>query len=618
MFASWKRWAVPAAALAVAIAAFGQGCGTTGGTPGGKMAKNAAERVYVAPGEHDKYYAFLSGGHSGQVFVYGLPSCRYLKTIPVFAPEPAFGWGYDEHSKQIMKNITWGDAHHPSLSETNGDYDGRWLFINDMPNARIARINLTTFMTDEIFGPIPNVSAAHACPFVTENTEYCFAASRFSAPLPPTRDAAISDYAKEFSGVIAGIKIDPKSGHMSLGFEILMPPFDYDLADAGKGPSHDWAFFTCYNSEEAYDSLEVKASQNDMDFVAAVNWTLADQAVKDGKGRKIGDADCVLDPREIPGLVYFIPTPKSPHGVDVDPSGQYIIAAGKLASVVTVTDFGKLQAAIAAKAFDREIQGIPVIKTDQVRVAEVPVGLGPLHTQFDGTGNAYTSLFLDSQVAKWSLKTWKVIDKIDVYYSIGHLAASEGDTRHPTGEYLLALDKLSKDRYLPMGPSHPEAAQLIDIGTPEMQLLYDFPTYPEPHYGQIIRADKIKTIPIFPLADNHDPGAIKSQEEARVERHGRRVDAYLSVIRSHFTPDHVEVDQGDTVYFHVTNLEQDEDITHGFGILWSSLDMQIEPGETKTIRYVANRPGIVPFYCSNFCSALHQEMQAYMRVRPRG
>jgi nitrous-oxide reductase len=582
---------------------------------GGKLSRNAAERVYVAPGEYDTYYAFLSGGHSGQIFVYGLPSCRYLKTIPVFTPEPAFGWGYDERSKAMMKGLTWGDAHHPALSETNGDYDGRWLFINDMPNARIARIDLSTFTTEEIFGPIPNVSAAHACPFITENTEYAFAASRFSAPVPLGTAPPIGDYPKEFDGVVAGIKIDPTTGHMELGFEVLMPPFDWDIADAGKGPSHDWVFFTCYNSEQASDSLEVKASQNDQDFVAAVNWVKADAAAKAGQGRMLGGVK-VLDPQEIPGLVVLIPTPKSPHGVDVDPSGTKIVAAGKLASVVTVTDFAKLQQAIADKKFIKEIAGIPVVDTKAVRVAEVPVGLGPLHTQFDGKGNAYTSLFLDSQVAKWSLSSYKVTDKIDVYYSIGHLAASEGDTRHPTGEYLLALDKLSKDRYLPMGPSHPEAAQLIDIGTPEMQLLYDFPTYPEPHYGQIIKAERIKTKKIYALAENADPYAIKSQEQARIERKGRRVDVYVAAIRSHFVPDQVEAAQGDTVYFHVTNLEQDEDITHGFGVLWSSLDMQIEPGETKTMKFVASQPGIRPYYCSNFCSALHQEMQAYLRVKP--
>jgi nitrous-oxide reductase len=597
-----------AAGAAVALALFA-GCAGGGKSP--------AERTYVKPGEYDTYYAFLSGGHSGQVFVYGLPSCRYITTIPVFTPEPAKGYGYDEASKAMLGGFTWGDAHHPGLSETNGDFDGRWLFINDMPHARIARIDLKDFTTREIFGPIPNVSAAHACPYPTPNTEYVFAASRFSAPVPTGKVAKVTDYATEFNGIIAGVKVD-KDGHMSLGFEILMPPFDFDLSDAGKGPSMGWQFFTCYNSEQAYDTLEVKASQNEMDYVAAVNWVEAQKAVDAGKGRMIGGA-AVLDPKDVPGIVYLIPTPKSPHGMDVNPTGEYICASGKLQAEVSVFSIEKIQAAIAAQKFAKEVAGIPVIAYEDALEAKIPVGLGPLHTEFDQRGNAYTSLFLDSQVAKWKVgPPWNVIDKIDVYYSIGHLSASEGASMHPTGEYLLALDKLSKDRYLNVGPSHPEAAQLIGIDGAKMELLYDFPTYPEPHYAQIIKADKLKPEKIYPLAENKNPYAVKTAEETRVVRKGNRVDVYMLVVRSHLTPDIVRVAQGDTVYFHVTNVEQDTDITHGFAIQMSNMDMQVDPGETKTAKWFAAKAGIVPFYCSNFCSALHQEMQAYIEVSPRG
>jgi len=604
----WKL-VIILAGIALIGAALVAGCAGGG--------KSAAERVYVKPGEYDTHYAFLSGGHSGQVFVYGLPSCRFLTTIPVFTPEPARGYGYDEKSKAMLGGFTWGDAHHPGLSETNGDFDGRWLFINDMPHARIARIDLKDFTTREIFGPIPNISAAHACPYPTPNTEYVFAASRFSAPVPTNKVAKVADYKTAFNGIIAGVKVD-QDGHMSLGFEILMPPFDWDLCDAGKGPSMGWQFFTCYNSEEAYDTLEVKASQNEMDYVAAVNWVEAQKANDAGKGKMIGGVP-VLDPQDVEGIVYLIPTPKSPHGVDVNPTGEYICASGKLQAEVSVFSFAKMKAAIDAKKFEKEVAGIPVLSYEDVLEAKVPVGLGPLHTEFDQRGNAYTSLFLDSQVAKWKVgPPWNVEDKIDVYYSIGHLTASEGCTMHPTGEYLLALDKLSKDRYLPVGPSHPEGAQLIAINSPKMELLYDFPTYPEPHYGQIISASKVKPVKIYSLAENKDPSAVKSAEEARVVRKGRRVDVYMLAIRSHFTPDIVRVAQGDTVYFHVTNLEQDSDITHGFGILNSNVDMQVDPGETKTARWVATKAGIVPFYCSNFCSALHQEMQAYIEVAPSG
>jgi len=311
--------------------------------------------------------------------------------------------------------------------------------------------------------------------------------------------------------------------------------------------------------------------------------------------------------------------PKSPHGVDVNPTGEYICASGKLQAEVSVLSFAKFQAAVQAEKFDGDRGGIPVLQYEDVLEAKVPVGLGPLHTQFDDKGNAYTSLFLDSQIAKWKVgPPWNVVDKIDVYYSIGHLMASEGDTRNPTGDYVVALDKLSKSRYLNVGPTHPEAAQLIDIRGPKMELLYDFPTYLEPHYAQMIRAEKLKPITIYPLAENTHKEAIKRAEDARIERKGNRVDVYMLAVRTHFTPDKIKVNEGDDVYFHVTNLEQDDDIAHGFGIIWSNDNMQIEPGETKTMHWKAEQVGITPFYCSNFCSALHQEMQGLIEVQPHG
>ena len=610
-----RRWIMGSLAAIALFALAGQLPGCARAVRGGSG--SAAQKVFVKPGELDTYYSFVSGGHHGNVYVYGFPSCRHITTIPVFTPEPAVGYGLDEESKAMLGGRTWGDCHHPGLSETDGNYDGRWLFINDMPGARIARIDLQDFKTRQIFGPIPNLSAAHASPFPTPNTEYVFAASRFSAPVPVDRVVRLEDYAREFRGIISGIKVDPQNGTMSMGFEILMPPYDYDLADAGKGPSHGWEFFTCYNSEMAYDSLEVKASQNEMDFIAAVDWRAAQKAVDEGKAQMIGGAP-VLDPARVPGIVYLFPVPKSPHGVDVNPTGEYVCASGKLQAEVTVYSFAKIKAAIEGARFDGEHMGVPVLRFEDVLEAKVPVGLGPLHTQFDDKGHAYTSLFLDSQIAKWKVgPPWDVVDKIDVYYSIGHLMASEGDTRSPTGEYVVALNKFSKDRYLNVGPTHPEAAQLIDLRGPKMEMLYDFPTYLEPHYAQMIRSEKLKPIRVYPLDENHKPYAIKRAEDARIERKGNRVDVYMLVVRTHFTPDIIRVNQGDDVYFHVTNLEQDDDIAHGFGINWSNCNMQIEPGETKTMHWKAEKTGITPFYCSNFCSALHQEMQGYIEVRPR-
>jgi nitrous-oxide reductase len=572
----------------------------------------AAMKVYVAPGDLDEYYMFASGGHSGQVYVYGVPSMRHIVTIPVFTPYPATGYGFDDDTRKMLGNLTWGDAHHPALSETGGDYDGRWLFINDM-NGRVARIDLRDFKTKQILGPIPNVSGNHASSFVTPNTEYAVVGSRFSIPIPKGTVAGVDKYATEYKGVVSGVKIDPKTGEMSLGWQIAMPPFDYDLGDAGKLASDGWVFFSSYNTERATGKLEVTASQRDRDYIAAVDWRKAEQLAAKGEGQVIGGIK-VIDPAKNPGLVYFMPCGKSPHGVDVSPDGKYVIGSGKLQGVTTAFNWEKVQTAMRNKDFVGDEDGIPVLKYESIKDAEVPVGLGPLHTQFGPDGYAYTSLFVDSAIAKWKLGTWEVVDKVPMSYSIGHLAAAEGDTVHPDGKWLVGLNKLSHGRHLSVGPSQPESSQLVDISEEKMKLVLDAFTEPEPHYAQIIKADKLHPIEVYPKAENHHPYAIWDVKDAGATRNGNKVLVKMTAVRSTFTPTDFEVKEGDEVTVALTNIEQESDMLHGFGLLDYNLNIVVDPGETKTITFKAKK-GVYPYYCTNFCSALHQEMQGYMIVR---
>jgi nitrous-oxide reductase len=576
--------------------------------------QEAAMKSYVAPGDLDEYYIFKSGGHSGQVYVYGIPSMRHISTIPVYSPYPATGYGFDKESKEMLGGYTWGDAHHPSLSETDGDYDGRWLFISDNANNRMARIDLRDFKTKQILGPIPNVSGNHCSSFATENTEYILAGSRFSIPLPKGTYERIEDYATKYKGVVAGIAVDAKTGFMSLGWQVLMPPFNYDLGDAGKGPSKDWGFWTCYNSERAIGKLEVTSTQKDRDYVAAVNWRAAEKAIADGKYKMIGGVK-VIDPKDVQGIVYLMPAAKSPHGVDVSPDGKYVIASGKLQSITTVFNVEKILTAIEKKDFTGNEDGIPVLNYDAIKDAEVNVGLGPLHTQFDNKGFAYTSLFVESAVAKWKLGTWEVLDKIPVSYNIGHLAAAEGDTKNPDGRYLIALNKLSHGRHLGVGPSQPESSQLIDIEGEKMMLLYDAFTEPEPHYAQIIKADKLNPIEVYPKEENKHPKAIWDLKDTKIVRNGKNVEVYMIAVRSTLTPTSFEVNKGDKVTIYMTNIEQTTDELHGFGINEYNINVVADPGETKVIEFIADKQGVYPYYCTNFCSALHQEMQGYLLVK---
>lgn len=602
---------------------------------------DAAAKTYVPPGEHDEFYAFMSGGFSGQMTVYGLPSGRKFRTIPVFSVHPENGWGFSEETKPMLNTsygfVPWDDAHHPELSMTNGVPDGRYIFINANNTPRVARIDLTRFETEEIL-EIPNSAGNHGSPFVTENTEYIIASTRFSVPIPEA-DVPISSYKENFKGTLSFIKLDAEAEEMSLDFQILVPGYNYDLAHAGKGASRDWAFFTTYNTEEATTLLEVNASRNDKDFIAAVNWAKAAEAVRSGKAtempakyfRNYMNHDTriahseektsvrVLNPADVPGMIYFLPTPKSPHGVDVDPTGEYIIGNGKLATVLPVHSFSKMLKAIENEAFETVINGIPVLKYDEVLAGEVQdPGLGPLHTEFDNKGFAYTSAFITSEIVKWNVETREVVDRIPTYYSIGHLMIPGGDSKQPWGKYVVALNKITKDRYLPTGPELCQAGQLIDISGDKMKLLLDFPLDGEPHYAQGIPASLIKdkSVRIFELEKNNHPHAIKSEKQARVERDGNDVHIYLSSIRSHFTPDNIEgIKVGDTVYWHLTNLEQDWDVPHGFAVKGANnAELLVMPGETRTLKWQPQRPDVYPFYCTDFCSALHQEMQGYIRV----
>jgi nitrous-oxide reductase len=574
----------------------------------------AAQKTYVAPGDLDEYYMFASGGHSGNVYIYGIPSMRHISTIPVYSPYPATGYGFDDDTKKMLGGFTWGDVHHPALSETNGDYDGRWLFVNEM-NGRVARVDLRDFKTKQIYGPVPNISGNHASAFVTPNSEYSMMASRFSIPIPKGSVAGIDKYATEYKGVVAGIKIDPKSGNLDLGWEILMPPFDYDLGDAGKKVSDGWMFWSSYNAERATGKLETTASQRDRDYIAAVDWKAAEKAAAEGKGDLIGGVK-VIDPKKVPGIVYLMPCGKSPHGVDVAPNGKWIVGSGKLQGVTTVFNFEKIQTAIRNKDFTGDEDGIPVLKYESIKEAEVAVGLGPLHTQFGPDDWAYTSLFVDSAIAKWKLGTWEVVDKIPMSYSIGHLAAAEGDTVSPKGKYLVGLNKLSHGRHLSVGPSQPESSQLVDIGEEKMKLLYDAFTEPEPHYAQIIDAKKLHPIEVYPKEENHHPLAVWDVKDAGLTRQGDKVTVKVVLVRSTITPTAIEVNEGDTVTIALTNIEQTTDELHGFGLLDYNINVVVDPGETKTVTFKA-KTGVYPYYCTNFCSALHQEMQGYLIVRKK-
>jgi nitrous-oxide reductase len=610
----------------------------------------AAVKTYMPTGQLDDYIMFASGGQSGQVLVIGMPSMRILKVIGVFTPEPWQGYGFGGSSNEVLEGgyvdgnvLEWGDTHHPNLSETNGEYDGQFLFINDKANARVAVIDLRDFETKQIIKN-PNAINDHGGSFVTPNTEYVIEGPQYAAPLG-WEYAPIEEYEESYRGIITFWAFDRAAGRIdeSKSFQIELPPYWQDLCDAGKGVSDGWFFCNSFNTELATGGVEdgnppfeAGTTKNDVDYLHIIDWKKAAQVFEAGNFEMINDMAVIsLDTAVEENILYFTPEPKSPHGADVTPGGEYIIVGGKLDPHVTIYSFEKIQAAIEAGGFETDAYGVPVIPLEEVMEAQVELGLGPLHTVFDNQGYAYTSLFLDSAVARWTLggpyddlnpeDGWTLVQKLPVHYNIGHIAAAEGDTASPDGQYVVALNKWSIDRFANIGPLLPQNFQLVDISQTgdQMQVLYDMPIgMAEPHYAQIIKADKLQPFEIYPEIGwnpetmSVDPNAIQSAEEARVERDGNTVEIWMTVVRSHYTPERVEIQQGDHVIWHMTSLERTRDATHGFALSGYNINLSLEPGETQTIEFDATMPGTFTFYCTEFCSALHLEMLGYFLVAP--
>ncbi len=598
----------------------------------------AALKTYVPSGKKDDYMIFASGGQSGQVLAMGVPSMRLLKVIGVFTPEPWQGYGYGgkggqavlDQGKQGKHAISWGDVHHPNLSETHGDYDGKFLFVNDKANGRVAVIDLSDFTTKQI---VANklVASDHGGAFVDPETRYIIETSQYPAPLG-REYVPLDQYKEKYRGLAMFWKFDRETGRIdeAKSWGIELPPYTQDLADAGKLGSDGWAFINSFNTEMATGGtlagkppIESGASQNDMDYMHIINWKKAEELVNAGKAIEIKGVKVL--PLTVAGaekVLTLVGEPKSPHGCDVTPDGKEIIVGGKLDTHATVYDFAKMKAMIDKGEYEgKDAYGVPILAFQKSIRGQCEIGLGPLHTVFDDKGNAYTSVFLESVVAKWSVKDLKMIEKIPVHYNIGHIMSAEGDTVSPDGKYVVAMNKMSLDRFAGVGPLYPQNFQLIDSSGEKMRLLYDAPVgIGEPHYSQMIKMDKLHPRKIYPpgtdvYTDKVSPNAVQAGKE-RIERHGTVVDVYMTAIRSHFTPDQIEVNEGDTVNLHITNLEQSEDQTHGFTINMHNIDLSLEPGKHEEVTFVADMPGVYPMYCTEFCSALHLEMAGYFLVKP--
>lgn len=579
-------------------------------------AANAVPTDHVAPGQLDEYYGLWSGGQSGELRILGMPSMRELVRVPVFNTDFAVGWGITNESKRVRGENAplGGDLHHPHLSQTDGRYDGRYIFVNDKAGTRVARIRCDVMRTDKIIS-IPNAQAIHGIRVQkVPRTGYVFCCAEFRVPQP--NDGRDMEDPAKYGTVYTAIDGDT----MEIAWQVLV---DGNLDNTDADYQGKYSAATCYDSEGATDLAGFM--RDERDWVVLFNIKRIEEAVKAGKYKTFpGSKVPVVDGRHGSDLTLYVPTPKNPHGCNSSPDGKYVIAAGKLSPTVTVISWDKVDQYFAGKLKNPR----------DVVVAEPELGLGPLHTCYDGRGNAYTTLFIDSQIVKWNIddaikayggqKVNYIHQKLDVAYQPGHNHSSMGESRDADGKWLISLNKFSKDRFLPVGPLHPDNDQLIDISGDTMKLVADAPVYSEPHDCEIIHRSHLMS-KMKKIWDRKDPFFAETVEQAKkdgitlesdnkVIRDGRKVRVYMTSAAPSFGLTDFKVKKGDEVTVTITNIDQIEDLTHGFCLTDYGINTEIGPQETVSVTFIADKPGVHWFYCTFFCHALHLEMRSRMLV----
>ena len=563
----------------------------------------AAVKTFMPRGGRDEYFSIVGTGNSGTMIVYGIPSMRIYKYVGVFSPEPWQGYGFDDESSLMLKKAsldnrisTYGDMRYPAFSEKDGNYNGHFAFFSDGANSRIALMGLDDFETKQVLSN-PLFKSTFPGVAVTQNTEYVIQSSQYPAPW----DAKVDSELK--SGVTFWKFVEGESVHKSRmikekSFTVELPAYTLDYLDAGKKSS---------------DGLSIGLAEKDgKSYVYVIDYTkLAGVASK-----KVNDFNVVsfADAKKNKA-VGFVALPENANKVKVSPDGKYFIV---VADNTIVVDFGKVKSALA--------NGSEIDLAD-VKHKSIALGNNVVDIAFDYRKNtAFASAHDDSKIIRFNYETGKKETELELSFKPSFLMTPQGMSATPHSNYLTVVDKEGLyDNYPNVGPVRPSFNHLIDISSDNMSDVYTMSLPQANMYGSVsVLRTTIKPIIRYPLGTNTRTGetsrykTVAGQEKIERDEKTHRVHIFGTLIRSHITPEIVKVNEGDVVTFHLTNLERAEDETHGFTVDTYGVHGSFEPGKTASVTFIANRSGVFPYYCTEFCSALHLEMEGILFVKPHG
>lgn len=551
----------------------------------------ASVKTYNPSGASEEYLAFFGTGVSGRMAIVAMPSMKILKYVAVFSAEPWQGFAFDDESKSIVKGSSrdeieyaFGDSGTPALSLTKGQQDGKSLFMSDGANGRLGLVDLAEYETKQIVTN-PLFKNTNADVAVSSNSEYVVQTTALPESSSVTKKsqsgATFWRFLEKTHEEHKIYFIDP-----STSFTVLLPGALQSSPAMGRGVS---------------DSLMTFVSQNGTPELNVINWkvaqkVLATKAVKMNNHLTFSEEVATRE-----NILKKYPLPAGSDRVIISGDGKTAIVTNKSGPTAQLIDLEALNA-------------------NKFSLSEINVGGASSDAAFTAQ-NIYVTVHQPNQVVRISRDDKKITATHPLNFTAGKIMIPASDTTGAVEKYAIVSNLAPVGRFTSVGPQTGLSAHLVDIAQEKMQSLYDASIPQSTRLGAAAMPMKMNK-PIYKYKIGTDPrsGLISTYKtnsgKEKIVRHGKRVHVYATLIRSHITPDFIEVEQGDLVSIHLTSNEQSKDQTHGFTIDTYNVHGSWEPGKSATVTFVADRSGVFPFFCTEFCSALHLEMQGYLLVKP--